>query len=48
MAAISTLGTIGDPKCLQALKDTRKRHTDTRIKTYVDEAVARIEGDNGK
>ena len=45
MAAIQTLGTIGDRRALEALREARKKHTDSRIKSYADEAIARILGE---
>lgn len=45
MAAIQTLGSIGDRRALLALRQAKKKHTDSRIKSYADEAIARILGE---
>ncbi|HVE11884.1 MAG TPA: M1 family aminopeptidase [Elusimicrobiota bacterium] len=45
MAVISTLGSTGDFRALQALEKART-HADSRIKTYAEEAIARIQGES--
>jgi HEAT repeat protein len=45
MTAISTLGGCGDFRAVPALEEARK-HPNSRIKTYAEEALARIRGES--
>ncbi|PCI40470.1 MAG: hypothetical protein COB53_01005 [Elusimicrobia bacterium] len=42
LQAIQTLGKLGDPKALDTLEKARKDAHDTRVKSYSEEAIARI------